>query len=146
MKTLIVIFFSCLLLTTTSFAQEPLFKKLDFIIGEWSGTGSDFGNSKSQINSEFLPVMDGKYIRVSNNSQFEPTDKNPEGENHVDWGMISFDESRGMYIYRQFNNEGYVNQYVLTDSLTNDSTLVFDTEIIENFVAGGKARLTIKKI
>jgi len=90
--------------------------------------------------------MNGKYVQVKNDSKFKPIDEKPEGENHQDWGIISYDKSRSKLVYRQFNNEGYVNQYVLNDSLSNDTTIIFETEIIENFVDGGKARLTIKKI
>lgn len=132
-------------MATNLLAQDSIFKRLDFIIGKWQGTGSGFGNATSIINSEFNLVMGGQFIEIKNESKFEPTDKKPEGEHHIDWGMISYDKSRKKIIFRQYNIEGYVNQYVLSDSLTNDSTLVFETEIIENFVPGGKARWTINK-
>ena len=60
--------------------------------------------------------------------------------------MVSFDKKRNKIIFRQFNIEGYVNQYVLNDSLSKENSLVFETEIIENFMDGGKARWTITKI
>ena len=90
--------------------------------------------------------MDGKYLEVKNESHFEPTEKNPDGEYHLDKGFISFDKNRKAIIFRQFNNEGYYNQYVLNDSLSNENILVFETEFIENFVPAGKAKWTIKKI
>ena len=39
-----------------------------------------------------------------------------------------------------------MNQYVLKEELTTNMKLIFETEIIENFMAGGKARFTINKI
>ncbi len=39
-----------------------------------------------------------------------------------------------------------MNRYVLADSLSNELQLVFVTEAIENFMPGGEARWTIKKI
>ncbi|MCF8266716.1 MAG: hypothetical protein K9I69_01450 [Ignavibacteriales bacterium] len=90
--------------------------------------------------------MHGKYIEVTNESRFEPTEKNLDGEHHIDRGFITFDKTRKLLVYRQFNNEGYVNQYVLSDSLSTEADLVFETEAIENFVPGGKARFTIKII
>jgi hypothetical protein len=134
-----------LILATTLLAQQNVFEPLNFVIGTWQGTGSGFGNATSKISSEFNVMMGGKYIEIKNDSKFEPTDKKPEGENHIDWGMVSYDKSRKKIIYRQFNIEGYINQYVLNDSLTNDSKLVFETETIENFISGGKARWTVKK-
>ena len=135
-----------LLGATFSFAQSNVFEKIDFILGEWSGTGSGFGNEKSKIESSFQLVMEGKYIEVTNESKFDPTADKPEGEQHIDKGFISFDNSRKVFVFRQFNNEGYINKYVLNDLLSTDTMLVFETEEIENFVAGGKARWTIKKI
>lgn len=129
-----------------SFAQTNPFERLNFIIGDWSGTGSGFGNNKSKIESSFQPVMDSNYIEVKNESWFEPTEKNPKGEHHLDKGFISYDKSRKLIILREFNSEGYFNQYVLNDSISNENTLVFETEFIENFVPNGKAKLTIKKI
>ncbi len=90
--------------------------------------------------------MNGTYIEIINDSKFSPTEKKPDGEHHIDKGIISFDKIRELIVFRQFNIEGYVNQYILNDSLSNDSTLVFETEIIENFVPGGKTKWVIETI
>ncbi len=129
-----------------SFAQTKQFEKIDFILGDWTGSGSGFGNNNSKIASSFHLVMDGQYIEIKNESKFEPTEKNPNGEHHIDKGFISFDKSRNSIVFRQFNNEGYFNKYILNDSISDESTLVFETEYIENFVPNGKAKWTIKKI
>ena len=128
------------------YSQNDPFNKLHFLIGNWTGEGTGFGNAKSIINSNFELEMGGKYIEVVNESKFEPTQKNKYGERHKDEGFISYDKARNKIVYRQFNIEGYVNQYILIDSLSNDSLFVFETEIIENFVPGGLAKLTIRKI
>ncbi len=138
-----------ILISTCTFqlnAQKNALEKIDFIIGNWEGTGAGFGNSTSIISASYNYIMDAKYIEVKHESHFKPTENNKEGEHHIDKGFISFDTSRNSIIYRQFNNEGYINQYVLNDSLSNTKTLIFETEKIENFVPGGKARLTINKI
>jgi len=44
----------------------------------------------------------------------------------------------------EYFGEGFVTQYVLNEPASDDSKLVFETEVIENLV-GGKARWTIKK-
>ena len=141
----IIALIAFIMISGVSFGQTNSFEKVNFILGKWNGTGSGFGNDKLKIESSFQLIMNGKYIEVKNESRFEPTEKNPEGEHHIDKGFISFDNSRKLIIFRQFNNEGYINQYILNDSISNDSILVFETEIIENFVPGGKARWTIKK-
>ena len=128
------------------FGQNSNFQQLDFLLGEWSGRGSGFGNDSSTINSFFKPDMIGKYIEFKNESWFKPTSNNPEGEHHIDRGFISLDKERDLFVIRQFHIEGYVIQYILVDSLSNDTVLVFESESIENFVPGGEARWTITTI
>jgi hypothetical protein len=138
-----------ILLLTSSLlisAQENYLEKLQFIIGDWNGTGVGFGNSTSTITASYKFIMNKKYIEAKHESIFKLTDKNKKGDHHIDNGFISFDTSRKKIVYRQFNNEGYVNQYILNEELSTSTSLIFETEIIENFVSGGKARLTINKI
>jgi len=139
---------ACMLVLVSALlsAQSDPFERISFILGDWEGTGVGFGNEKSKIESNFHPVMNGSYIKVRNESNFEPTEDNPEGEQHIDEGFISFDKERGVLVFRQFNIEGYINTYVLIDSLSNQNKLIFHTETIENFVPGGSARWTINKI
>lgn len=134
------------LINNVAMGQNNSFEKLHFVIGNWTGTGSGFGNAKSNISSSFKFIMSQKYIEVQNESQFEPTEKKPKGDYHIDKGFISFDSSRKVIVFRQFNNEGYINQYVLNEDLSTNDSLVFETESIENFIPGGKARWTIKRI
>ena len=54
--------------------------------------------------------------------------------------MVSFDKSRKKFVFRQFHVEGFVNQYVITS--TDDKTIVFTSESIENIPAGFGARET----
>ena len=46
-------------------------------------------------------------------------------------------------MFRQYHNEGYFTEYALNDSISTPNQLVFETERIENFVPGGRARFTI---
>lgn len=88
-------------------------------------------------------MMNKQFIQVKHRSVFEPTEKEPEGEIHEDVGIISFDKGRKVYVFRQYHIEGFYNEYVLNESLSNEKTIVFETEKIENFVPGGRARFTI---
>ncbi|WP_163714567.1 hypothetical protein [Mangrovibacterium lignilyticum] len=129
----------------SGFAQESPFEKLSFLYGNWEGTGSGFGNNQSTITASYQPIMDSTYIEFVNDSKFDPTAQNPAGEHHTDKGMISYDKARKQIVIRQFNSEGYINQYVLVNSLSTANLLVFQTEIIENFMPGGSAKWTIEK-
>jgi len=48
--------------------------------------------------------------------------------------------TRGVHVPRQFHDETIVNRFVLNKSLTKGNRIVFDTEAIENFTAGWRAR------
>ena len=132
-----------LLYSSALYAQETSLDSFSDLIGTWQGTGSGFSSSTSVVHSEFNWVMNKRFIEVKNHSEFKPTPQQPKGEIHDDWGIISFDSARKKIIFRQFHSEGFVNQYILNDSLSNEKTFVFESEAIENFVPGGKARFTI---
>ncbi|HKY28566.1 MAG TPA: hypothetical protein VJM12_11570 [Pyrinomonadaceae bacterium] len=116
-----------------------------FFVGEWEGTGEGKpGVSKTQ--REYSFVLNNKYIQVRNRSQYDPQPKNPKGENHEDWGMISFDRGRKQFVLRQFHVEGFVNQFIMTSSSSDGKTFTFTSESIENIPAGWRARETYKLV
>lgn len=145
MKINLLLLLILLISPTGLFSQSQGLESLSFMFGNWKGEGSGFGNSKSIIVAEYQLVMDGKYLQVFHESKFESTEEGKPGDHHVDKGFISYDKIRSKIVYRQFNNEGFVNQYILIDSLSTSTKLVFETENIENFMDGGKARWTIIK-
>ena len=118
---------------------------LNFFVGTWEGTGSGQpGNST--IHREYRFVLNGKFLQVRNKSTYDPQPKNPKGEVHEDWGMISFDKGRKQFVFRQFHVEGFVNQYVMTSATTDAKTTVFTSENIENIPSGWRARETYRII
>ena len=69
--------------------------------------------------------MNNNYIEVTNDSRFDPSNSNPQGEHHIDKVFISYDKTRRLIVFRQFNIEGFINQYILIDSLSSVSESVF---------------------
>ena len=114
-----------LLLATVGLAQTPTrshsWEPLRPLVGIWEGTGSG-QPGVSKIQREYRFVLNDKYIQVQNKSAYDPQPKNPKGEVHQDWGMMSFDKGREKFVLRQFNIEGFVNQYVMTSSSPDDKT------------------------
>lgn len=122
-------------------AEDSIWKPFEYFIGTWEGneTGKS-GMGKGR--RTYRHVLDGQYILSKNTSTFEPQEKNPEGEVHEDWTFYSYDKNRRLYIIRQFNSEGFINQLML-DSLSADKrTFIFISEDSENAPPGLKARLT----
>jgi len=97
----------------------------------------------SKVQREYRFVLNNKFLHVQNKSTYDPQPKNPKGEVHEDWGMISFDKGRKRFVLRQFHVEGFVNQFVMNSS-DEGKTIVFTSESIENIPSGFRARETYK--
>lgn len=120
---------------TLSESLQPL----AFLIGRWEGT-SEGQPGVARVQREYTAVLNSRFIRVQNQSVYEPQARNPKGEVHEDLGMFSFDSGRKRLVFRQFHKEGFVNQYV--HDPTETGKVVFTTEAIENIPVGWRARET----
>lgn len=89
-------------------------------------------------------VLNGRFLEVMNRTTYPPQEKNPKGEQHQDWGLISYARARKKFIYRQFHVEGFVNQYACDGPAPDGKSLVFVSESIENIPAGWRARETYR--
>lgn len=142
MKKLLI---AILLLPVILFAQGnslvSVWEPFEYFVGKWDGheTGRA-GVGKGDRSYQF--IMGSHYLFMKNISRFEPQEKNPDGEIHEDWTIFSFDETRQKFIVRQFNIEGFVNQFVLDSLVNRNNTFVFTTESSENAPPGLRARLT----
>lgn len=139
------IFFVIILFPAILFAQSKeevdQWRPMSFFVGSWTSTGQGCpGVSTGERSYQF--VLNEKFILVKNTSVYRPQEKNPEGEVHEDWGLISYDGNRETFIWRQFHGEGFVNQYVLDSLAADGNTLVFVTENIENISPGWRAKIT----
>jgi hypothetical protein len=133
------------LLTGQTKPTKDVWEPLRFFIGVWEGTGEGKpGVSKTR--REYRFVLNNKFIEIRNRSEYDPQPKNPKGEIHEDWGMISFDRGRKQFILRQFHVEGFVNQFVTTSVSEDGKPITFTSENIENIPAGWRARETYKLI
>lgn len=126
-------------LTAQTEAKPDFWKPVRFLAGAWEGdVNGQPGMGKSV--REYRFVMNGKYLEVRNKSSYSAQPKNPKGEVHEDWGMISYDRSRKLLVLRQFHVEGFVNQYAADPG--GEGPLRFNSESIENIPAGYRARET----
>lgn len=128
-----------LLRSQTTQTRPDVWQPLKFLVGKWEGTGNGQPGA-SKIEREYRFVLNDKYLNVQNRSVYDPQPKNPKGEIHEDWGMISYDKTRKQFVFRQFHIEGFVNQYVSTSISGDGKTIVFTSEGIENIPTGWRAR------
>ena len=136
-----------LLLTTFLNGQNRpranVWEPFKILVGKWEGSGSGQPGI-SKIQREYRLVLNDKFLHVQNRSTYDPQPKNPKGEIHEDWGLVSFDKSRKQFVLRQFHVESFVIQYVMTSTSSDGKTIVFTSESIENIPAGHRARETYK--
>jgi hypothetical protein len=120
-----------------SVATDP-FERVAFLIGRWEGT-AEGQPGKGTVRREYTRVLNSRFIRVHNRSEYPAQEKNPKGEVHEDEGFISFDRARKKLVLRQFHVEGFVNQFV-ENAESSSTRIVFTTESIENIPAGWRGR------
>lgn len=116
------------------------FAPLRFFAGTWRGDqAGQPGQGVAERTYQF--VLNGHFLQEANTSTYPPQEKNKNGEVHHHLSMISYDEARKLFVFRQFHTEGFVNTYVQEPTRDN-KRLVFVTEAIENIPAGYRARET----
>jgi hypothetical protein len=124
-------------------AKPDVWAPFRYFLGSWEGTSKgQAGIGKVEL--DFQLVLNDRYLQIKNHSTYPPQEKNPKGEVHEDWGLVSFDKTRKVFVYRQFNIEGFVNQYTADSGSVDGKTFVFVSESIENIPPGWRARETYK--
>lgn len=116
-----------------------------FLAGEWRGTAQgEPGVGTVQRTYSF--VLKGRFLHERNISTYEPKEKGKPPEVHEHWSMFSYDGVHKNLVLRQFHQEGFVNRYVIRDSSTLPTKIVFESEEFENFDNSWKARETYEVI
>ena len=108
-------------------------------IGVWEGTGNGRWGVSS-VAREYDFVLNGAVLYGKNKSVYKPQEKNPYGEEHENWDLITYDTERNKYVLRQFDSEEIVNQYVADSLAIGNGTIEFYTEFVENFPGGWRAK------
>ena len=129
-----------ILATAQSEQKKDVWEPLRFLEGTWEG--EDPGVSK--VTQVYQFVLNGKFLHMKTRSVFEPTEKNPKGEVHEDFGIFSYDQGRKTFVMRGFYVEGFVNTYVMDDISEDGKAFTFLTEHVENAPKGTKAKLMFK--
>lgn len=141
--------FAILLMSALSFGQAKdasaaspsPWEPLKLLVGHWQGTTrGDPGQGTVERHYEF--ILSGKFLQETNTSTYPPQEKNPKGEIHHHMSIFSYDRQRKKIVFRQFHQEGFVNQYLLESAAPDGKRLVFLSDAIENIAPGWRARET----
>ena len=120
-------------------AGADVWAPVRFLVGAWEGEVSGQPGTGRTVR-EYRFALKDRFLEVRNTSTYPAQPKNPKGEVHEDWGMISYDRARKQLVLRQFHVEGFVNQYAAV--LPGDGVVQFTSESIENLPPGYRARET----
>ena len=122
-------------------ASKPdRFAALRFLAGTWRGDqAGQPGRGTAERTYQF--ILNDRFLQETNTSTYPPQERNKNGEVHHHMSMIGYDTARKLFVFRQFHTEGFVNTYVQQPT-SDDKTIVFVSEAIENIPPGYRARET----
>lgn len=117
---------------------EDRWGPLRLLEGDWEGAiDGKLGTGRALRRYEF--IMEGQYLMSSHNSVRLPQGQSPEGDQHAELGVFSFDSERETLVLREFMGEGVV---VRSPCTVEDATVVCISESVESG-PGIRARLTL---
>ena len=123
--------------------RDSLWLTFKPFVGEWKGEGGgEPGKGKYERSYQF--ILNKRFIEIRNKSTYEPTTQHPNGEVHEDIGYFSYDNSRKIFMLRQFHVESFVIQYRIDSVSADKKTIVFISESIENIPSGYRAKETYR--
>ena len=114
-----------------------------YFVGKWQGTGEGKpGILKSE--SEFKFIFHEKYMQLNGKSTLTSSDKSKGIQTYEDFAYFSYDAFRNKFVFRRFNSEGIIDQYVLDSISVDKKTFIFLSEAVENIPSGLHGRITWK--
>ena len=112
---------------------------LELLVGSWEGAISGkLGVGRGFRRYDF--VMNERFLVSRHRSIRLPQEKSPEGDQHEELGVFSFDSERQQIVYREFMAEGVV---IRSPCDVQRTTIVCTSEAVESG-PGIRARLTLE--
>lgn len=143
LKLLFVVLFVTASVSAQSSPKADPWNPLRFLVGVWEGSGkSDSGDSN--VEREYKFALNDKFLQQAQRSTYAPKAKDPKAQVHEDVGFFSYDKARKQFVFRQFNSEGFVVQFVVTSISDDGKSIVLDSEINENIPKDMRSRVTYK--
>ena len=106
---------------------DPQWSKLEFLLGEWSGTGSGKPGDVIEGKSAFAFDLDKKIMVRKSRSVLAPREGEKKGAFHEDLMIISPGSVSGKWQAHYFDNEGHVIHYQGV-RMENPARVVFESD------------------
>jgi hypothetical protein len=134
-----------ILIALSATAQSDPWAPLRVFEGKWEGstTGKPGRGTTSR---EYRFELDGRFLTQRDKSVYQPADPAAKPVVHEDFGVFSYDSNLKKVVWRQFHNEGMVNEYALESVSADGKSLEFVTTRIENLPAGFRAKKTYRVV
>jgi hypothetical protein len=116
-------------------ALDRRLASLSRFIGTWRGSAQGQPGTGT-VERTYAPILSGRFIEERNESRYG------SGEIHHHLAFWSFDRRRGRFVFRQFHEESFVNQFVAATADFVEGRLVVESESVENIPSGFRARET----
>ena len=122
-----------------STAEADPWGPLKQLVGSWEGQiDGKLGTGKGIRRYDF--ILGDRYLMARHSSVRLPQEKSPQGDQHEEIGIFSFDSERQTIVFRAFMIEGFVNRYTCD---TEPAKIVCVTESVESG-PGTRVRLKIE--
>jgi hypothetical protein len=143
MTSLRALIWACLLVPLVCIAADTPkpdpWSPVRFLIGDWEGT-TEGEPGRGTVARTYEFVLGNRFIHERNTSTYPPQETNEKGEVHEHWSFLSYDRLRKALVLRQFHIEGFVNQYVRSETASSPAQIVFESEAFENLGSKWRAR------
>ena len=126
---------ACLVIAASvSVAEEDVWAPFRALEGTWTGESTGFGTT-SDVSHTWTFVLGGKFLHLTTVA----TPRDEGSEVHEDVGYLSHDTDRGVFVFRQFLGEGFVNTF---DMKVDGDTLHF-TPVSAESAGGMRVRMRL---
>lgn len=126
-------------------AQPDPWGALRLLIGKWEGTAAGVPG-KGISTREYRFELNERFLSEHGKIAWEPTSTAGKAAAHEDFGWFSYDRNLKKIVWRQFHDEGFVNEYTLDSASTDGKSLDFVSVRIENIAPGWRAKESLRML
>jgi hypothetical protein len=112
---------------------------LRVLIGTWEGSAAGVPG-KGVSTREYRFELNERFLSEHGKIVWEPKSGAEKAAVHEDFGWFSYDRTLKKLVWRQFHDEGFVNEYTLDSASADGKSLDFVSVRIENIAPGFRAK------
>jgi len=126
-------------------AEPDPWVALRVLVGKWEGTAAGVPG-KGLSSREFRFELNERFLSEHGKIVWEPKSAAEAATIHEDFGWFSYDRNLKKIVWRQFHDEGFVNEYTLDSESADGKSLDFVSVRIENIAPGFRAKESLRML